>query len=212
MSNLTSGSTEYFPIISNASKPNRLFRHAIIGESNSVSSSAQDIVVNGVGNFIGDECRNINLLNTSACIVSSGVISANLFSCSGLTIDVNDVIYIKNVLITEDSFGGGGGGITSGVTFSQAYRATTPTDLPEATVSLSDYTVEYFGTGSETSFLSPAAGQTQIFNIKNSKTIEVLNIYPDGSDTIEGASIITLNSTGDTVTLQSNGTNNYIIL
>lgn len=210
MSNLTSGSIEYFPIISAASKPNRLFRHAIIGEDNSVSSSAQDIIVNGAGNFIGDECRSVNLLNTSSCIVSSGVIGVNLFSCSGLIITESDVIYIKNVFITEDSFGGGG--ITSGVTFSQAYRATTPTDIPEATVSLSDYTVEYFGTGSETSFLSPAVGHTQIFNIRNSKTIEVLNIIPDGSDTIEGDSVLTLNNTGDSVTIQSNGTNNYIII
>ena len=207
MSNLTSGSAlEYFPIIGQTIKPNKLFRQSIIGYGNQVASTAQDIIVNGEGNFVGDDCRSINILNTSGSVVTSGVIGVNLFSCSGLIIEESDVIYIKNVKITEDSFGG----LTSGVTFSQSYRAISP--FLSTTITEADYTVEQFGNASESVFLLPAAGQTRVINIKNSKTEFVLTINPSGADTIEGELTLELGNTGDSVTLQSNGTNNYIIL
>jgi hypothetical protein len=211
MSNLTSGSIEYFPIIGQGRKPNKVFKQSIIGEDNAVESTAQDIIVNGTGNYIGEACRDINILNSSGCIVSSGVIGVNLFSCSGLTISAGGVIYIKNVKITEDSFSGGGGTPTSGVTYSQAYFPAAP---GTATFVTSDmYTIEVFGNSSEVVFLAAATGQTRVINIKNSKTVETLEIYPDGSDTIEGSGdFLVLSSTGESVTLQSNGSNNYIII
>ena len=215
MSNLTSGSTEYFPIIGQATKPNKVFKQSIIGEGNNVDSTAQDIIVNGDGNYIGEECRDINLLNTSGSVVTSGTIGVNLFSCSGLTVDESNVIYIKNVLITEDSFSGGGGTPTSGVTYSQSYAIVEPFEFLQMT--LDNYTVEVFGDSSEVVILPAAAGHTQVFNIKNSKTIEGLEVrqfnWPSNTDSIEGSTVeLILPSTGDSVTLQSNGSNNYIIL
>jgi hypothetical protein len=209
MSNLTSGSIEYFPIISNASKPNRLFRHAIIGEGNSVSSSAQDIIVNGSGNFIGDECRSINLLNTSSCIVSSGVIGVNLFSCSGLTVNDSDTIFIKNIEITDSSF------LTSGVTYSQSYNIVYPSG--QYNIMLSDYTVDVsrmFPGGAMNVVLPAASGHTQEFNIKNSNPSAPFDVTVDvtGADTIDRVNTFIIISVNDSLTVQSNGSNGYIIL
>jgi hypothetical protein len=206
MSNLTSGSAlEYFPIIGQAIKPNKLFRQSIIGHGNQVASTAQDIIVNGFGNSIGDDCRSINILNTSGSSVTSGVIGVNLFSCSGLIIDESDVIYIKNVKITESSFG-----ITSGVTFSQSLIYT-------GAVGSYDMTTDNFTVVATQQPLQlglpPAVGQTQVYNIKN-QTGADLTFYGDllsGTDTIEGETSATIGD-GASLTLQSNGSTNYIII
>jgi len=211
MSNLTSGSAlEYFPIIGQPIKPNKLFRQSIIGYGNQVASTAQDIIVNGEGNFIGDDCRSINILNTSGSVVTSGVIGVNLFSCSGLIIEESDVIYIKNVKITEDSFSGGGGSITSGTTFSQSLIYTGAVANYDMTTD--NYTVVATGQPLQLG-LPPAIGQTQVYNIKN-QTGADLTFYGDllsGTDTIEGETSATIGD-GASLTLQSNGSTNYIII
>ena len=210
MSNLTSGSIEYFPIIGQGQKPNKVFRQSIIGAGNNVEPTAQDIIVNGFGNYIGEECRNINLLNTSACIVSSGIIGVNLFSCSGLVINDSDTIYIRNVLITEDSFSGGGSIPSSGVTYSESYTIAGG----DYDVLLADSTIVNFIDGN-TFYLPVTAGQTQKFNLKNlsSQTL-VIDFIDTSVKHIDGDPNLVplLLNYRDSVTLQSNGSNGYIIL
>ena len=77
-----------------------------------------------------------------------------------------------------------------------------------------DKTLHQFGSGSEFVTLLPAVGQTRIINIKNGKTGgAVLEVYPDGTDTIEGdTDFLESNDEGDNITLQSDGVSNYIIL
>lgn len=88
--------TDRFPQIRLINKPNEFVNATIRGRDNIVDKTAENIIVNGQNNYVGPNCRDINLLNTSGCTVSSGVVGVNLFSCSGVTVSENNVLYFNN--------------------------------------------------------------------------------------------------------------------
>jgi hypothetical protein len=201
---ITSGSTEFFPLIRKLKKPNVTRQGVFISKLDVIDVTAENIISNGGGNFVGESCESINLLNCIGCSITSGVTGVNLIDCSGITVSENDVTFIDNLQITEGSF------ISSGVTFNQSY-----TIVPEGealSMTTDNYTVEVFGTASEHVTLPNALGQTQVYHIKSSKTEVSLVIFTNGTDTIDGISTQITIGHLDTVTLQSNGADKYIIL
>ena len=204
MSNLTSGSIDYFPLIKRKLKPNQKKQYAYTSLIDVVEDSAENVISNGGGNYIGEECKEINILNSSGCTVTSGVIGVNLFACSGISVYESNVIYIKNVKITEGNF------LTSGVTFDQSLVYTGAVASYDMTTD--NYTVVVTGQPIQLG-LPPAAGQTQVYNVKNI-TGSDLTFYGDlafGTDTIENETSATIPDRAS-LTLQSNGSTNYIII
>jgi hypothetical protein len=207
---ITSGSTEFFPLIRKLKKPNVTRQGVFISKLDSIDVTAENIISNGGGNFVGEGCESINLLNCVGCAVTSGVTGVNLIDCSGVTVSENDVTFIDNLQITEGSF------ISSGVTFSQGYKIIS--DSGVFVIGLDDYTIVSVGINSMSFFIPPALGHTQVFNIKNNRDEgigEVLTVIMSSGDTLDNEPVpspfIRLNRK-DNLTVQSNGSNGYIIL
>jgi len=96
---------------------------------------------------------------------------------------------------------------SSGVTSSPPY-----VNINSAALVMTDAngTVEFTGSGSS-AILPTANGQTQVFNIKNSQLTDV-TVTRKNADTIEYTDTTIVLTSGDSVTVQSNGTNNWIII
>jgi len=194
--------TDYFPQIRTVNKPNEYVNSTIRGRGNTVDKTAENVIVNGANNYVGEGCRDVNLLNSSGCTVSSGVVGINMISCSGLTAFDSGKIYIENVEISDDSF------ISSGSTYSQSFITVSGASLYYMTTA--NYTV-VSAHGSNEIYLPEASGQTQVFNLKN-QTGGDFTWYPFGSGNYieDESSIITAD--GESITLQSDGSSNYIII
>jgi len=197
--------TEYLPQIGVIDDTRTQRNYKLIGEDNIVHKTSSDVVVNGVGNFVGEECKRVNILASSGCVVTSGVTDVSLINSSGVTVNYpGGVIYIDNQLVTADSF------ITSGVTVSQSIVTLSDAVVYEMTTS--DYTVISNNNGNEI-YLPPAAGQTQVFHVKNIDSDDfTLYVYPLTSDTIDLTEDRIVLAQYDTVTVQSDGSTNYYIL
>ena len=199
MTNLTSGSVEYFPLLKKLNRANHKKQQAISSLIDLVEDSAENVISNGGGNYVGEACHEINILNSSGCVVTSGVIGVNLFACSGLTVTESNVIYIKNIKITEDSF-------TSG-TISSSFRTITA----DSTYLLpSDETVQLSGEAVTVTYLPSPVGHHRIIDAKNLQAIDTV-ISVGGSDTIDIDFVDVTLSYLDNVTLQSDGISNWII-
>jgi len=197
--------TEYLPQIGVIDDTRTQRNYKLIGEDNIVHKTSSDVVVNGVGNFVGEECKRVNILASSGCVVTSGVTDVSLINSSGVTVNYpGGVTYIDNQLVTADSF------ITSGVTVSQSIVTLSDAVVYEMTTS--DYTVISNNNGNEI-YLPPAAGQTQVFHVKNIDSDDfTLYVYPLTSDTIDLTEDRIVLAQYDTVTVQSDGSTNYYIL
>lgn len=174
----------------------------IIGSGNVVDITSLNTIVSGRGNFVGEDTRGINLLGCTDCVVVSGVTNVNVINSSGVTVLESDTTYIKDIEISSDSF------IVSGVTFSQGYHIVSDFGY---TITLDDYTIDDVNGLSEIT-LPAASGHTQVFNIKITGALGDTTVFLTGLDTIEGVAQNTQLSQGDNLTVQSNGSSNYIIL
>jgi len=193
--------TEYLPQIGVIDDSRTERNYKLIGDGNVVSISAKDIVVNGQNNFVGEECQRINILASSGCTVTSGVTDISITGSSGLTINESSLTYIKNVLITDSSFSGGAVNTT--------YRVET---LDAQSITATDATVELIGESVTVILLPPASGHNRIYNIKNLQVIDSdVEVY-GGSDQIDSINDRVTLSQYDSVTVQSDGGINYIIL
>lgn len=167
----------------------------IKGAGNIIEHSARNVIVNGENNYVGDGAKNINIFNSSGCIVSSGVIGCTLISSSGVIVNTDGLCYINNTLINNNSIPTG-----SYVVVTSNYSLTSSND-----------TVEIKKTSSGNFYLPSCIGNNRKFNIKNSSLV-LHSIYPaNGSETIDGNSLISI-GTLDSVTVQSDGVSNYIII
>lgn len=191
--------TDFLPQSESIDPPHVVRNRTIIGDSNIVDVSSINTIVSGLNNFVGAHTKNINILGSTNCQVTSGVTNVNIINSSGVSVTESDTTYIKNVVISVDSF------ITSGVTFSQGYRIANGSVI----VTLDDYTIEDPVGGSQVQLPSPV-GHTQIFNVKLTGSTESAVIV-EGGLFIDDSTQQFLTQF-DNLTVQSNGSNKYIII
>jgi hypothetical protein len=182
----------YYP-----TNPMRTYMDSVInGAGNIVDPSAQNVIVNGDRNYVGGRASNITILNSSGCVINPDVVGAVIINSSGVTISDDNLVYINNTLITNASLSTGSYVVTS----LGAYTMTVANETLDIQYSgsLGDYSLPY------------AVGHNKKFIIKNN-TLNDQNVLRQGSDTIDGNATITI-GTFDSITVQSNGISNYIII
>ena len=200
---MTYTNNELFPKLKKPAKPNNHIDSVIMGHGNIVESSAQNVNVNGDANYVGVETGNINILNSSGCIVSSGVIGCTLINCSGISIYEDNLVYINNLLFS------------SATTSSSGYRKT----VTQYTVMVEgDGTIDLqYTTSGGVCYLPSPVGHFKKFVIKNNNTtsnphdVWCVGFSIDNGALVSGAGQITLGYL-DSVTVQSNGADNYLII
>jgi len=189
--------TDYLPLFGSTLQPNERTDVIIRGSNNAVAISAKSVFVSGDLNYVGDDCANVTILNSSGCVVSSGIVGATIINSSGIVIEDPDLVYINNILYSTIT----GGGVTY-----FGYRKVTS----NSTITTSDGTIE--ARGGTDHDLPVCLGHNKMFNIKN-YTGGNINVNTFGSDTIDndpsGSLIV---ADGDSVTVQSDGISNYLIL
>lgn len=86
-------------------KPNNERTDLIInGTGNIVEQNSINVIVNGDRNYVGYDCRDINILASSGCTVFPDVAGVTLINSSGVIADTSGVIYISNVEVSDYSF------------------------------------------------------------------------------------------------------------
>lgn len=90
---------ERFPKINKQPKPNVITNGQFIAEGNSVHPSAQNVIVTGSRNVVGEGCKDIGIFNSSGCVVIAGVHGATLINTSGVIIGDHDQTYLNGNLI-----------------------------------------------------------------------------------------------------------------
>jgi hypothetical protein len=96
--------TDSLPLFFTNSPVHFLNDKVIVGSDNTVSETAENVIVNGKGNYIGAYCKDISLFNCSGCIVepySSGVI---MLASSGVVATTSNLMVLSNVLVNAYSF------------------------------------------------------------------------------------------------------------
>lgn len=191
-----SDNTEYFPQQLFIENPNTHIDTIIKGKGNVIAYSARNVFVNGDSNYLGEDTKDINILNSSGCVISSGVVGCVIISSSGVVVTNSGQLYIKNKLISEDVIGG----------FSSSAYKKIYTDY---TVTLDDGTIDCIS-GVSIVTLPSANGHIQKFNIKNNQETDVQ--IDGGGSTIDIDDTIVTISKRENLTVQGNGTENYLIL
>lgn len=67
------------------------------GRNNIISPSAQKILVTGDENMVGENCRNITILNSSGTVISGDVSEVLVLNSSGVTVTASNTRVINNV-------------------------------------------------------------------------------------------------------------------
>ena len=92
---------EYTPLLEPIDKPNFYRNVTISSITNVVEQSAENVIVNGLDNYVGEGCNNINIFASSGCIVSSGVTNCTIIASSGITGSSNE-IWVSNTNYTNN--------------------------------------------------------------------------------------------------------------
>lgn len=189
--------TDYLPFFSSPLRANEKVDHVIRGQNNSVERSAKNVFVSGDMNYVGNDCANITILNSSGCVVSSGIVGATIINSSGIVISDENLIYINNTLYSSTT----GGGVTY-----FGYRRVTS----NSTITTDDGTIEV--RGGTYHDLPACLGHNKMFTIKN-YTGGIIDVYTQGRDTIDNdlSGFISI-SNEDAKTVQSDGVSNYLII
>ena len=191
---------EEFPKQRSIENPRTYIDSVVKGSGNIIERSARNVIVNGHNNYVAEETRNINLFNSSACTISSGVVGVTIINSSGINVYSNDKVYINN-----KEFAPGG-------TSSTGY------DIVTASVTYfmdtDNGTVELRGTSTHDTHLPLALGHNQKFIVKNNSYAGVeQNVKPaDGSSDSIDLDILWVLGYLDSITVQSDGVSNYIIV
>lgn len=64
---------------------------------NYTDPSAENVYVSGTRNCVGQGCTNVEILNSSGCIVNAGLHGVTLINSSGVVVTESDVVYINGV-------------------------------------------------------------------------------------------------------------------
>jgi len=91
-----SDNTEYFPNQEFHEQPNAIIDSVIKGYGNIVAHSTRNTIVNGDSNYVGEETKNITILNSSGCVVSSGVVGCVIIASSGVVVTDSGQMWISN--------------------------------------------------------------------------------------------------------------------
>ena len=194
---------EVFPKIENTEVPNTTIDSVIKGYANRIEKSAKNVIVNGDRNYVGHATSNINIFNSSGCVVSSGVTGCTLINSSGITIYDDNKVYINNV-----EYGLGNNPPTG------AYKIVTNPSSYAIVEGDETLDCQHNSNGLVVGLPSPV-GHNREFDIKNNSPLESdLLIFIDGysidNETISGAGYLYV-SYLDSATVQSDGVSNYII-
>jgi hypothetical protein len=101
----------------------------ISGRFNSVPISATGIIITGDNNTVGDNARNVTILNSSGCVVPGNVSEVFILNSSGVTVNTNNTSVINNIVQYSQSTGAMSGeytpivGATSNVTTAEVQNA-----------------------------------------------------------------------------------------
>lgn len=74
--------------------------NVVLGNNNTVSSSAQRVFVSGDNNSVGDNARNVNIINSSGCVVPGDMGEVIIMNSSGITATESNQVWINNQPIT----------------------------------------------------------------------------------------------------------------
>ncbi|MCR4307510.1 MAG: hypothetical protein NUV80_03045 [Candidatus Berkelbacteria bacterium] len=96
----------------------------IIGDNNYVADSAIGVLVTGRYNSVGENARNVTILNSSGCVVPGDVSEVFILNSSGVTVTESNTMVVNNV-----SYSGGG----TSSTYATAISAVNPTGTSSAT-------------------------------------------------------------------------------
>lgn len=102
--------TERYPNINPSEKSNALVNKVIKGTNSIVSDSAVNVYESGADNFIGPNCKNISVFNSSGCTVPANTIGATILNSSGVTITEDNQTWINNSLSDKRTH------VTAGIT------------------------------------------------------------------------------------------------
>lgn len=77
----------------------KMFQSTGVSTNNYVASSAENTLVTGDRNSVGEGAKHVIISNSSGCTVMGGLTGVSLFNCSGVTVTDNDSYYVNNVRI-----------------------------------------------------------------------------------------------------------------
>ena len=199
---MTYTNSELFPQRKRGTPPNTSIDSVIKGSGNIIDSSSRNTVVNGDANYVGEQTSNINIFNSSGCVVSSGVIGCVLINSSGIVVSDNNLVYINNQLFTAGSVSSDG--------YRKVTINTTAIQPTDGTID-----VQYSG-GIGIYYLPSPVGHFRKYTIKNnSPTFHDQDVwcysFTIDNATSGGAGKVTL-AYLDSITVQSDGSANYLII
>ena len=196
---------EEFPKQRSIEPPQTYIDSVIKGTGNIIQRSAKNVIVNGDNNYVAEEAKNINIFNSSGCVVSSGVIGVTLINSSGVVASTDNVVYINNTEFKLE------GAIPTGNYRESAIN--TAITLADETLNIKNPTPS-----TVTIVVLPTAfGHNQRFTIKNnSPSLNDVHIFAY-SETIDndpgsGGAAKLIISYLDAVELMSDGISNYMII
>ena len=199
---MTYTNEELFPQYKKNEIPKSYIDTVIKGSGNIIEDSSRNTIVTGDNNYVGEETESITILNSSGCVVSSGVVGCVIIGSSGVVVSDNNLLYINNVLITSAN------------TSSDGYRKST---TQYTIISLEDGTIDLqYNTSGGICYLPFPTGHNKKFTIKNnSPTFNDHEVWASGytidNSTSGGAGKVTL-AYLESITVQSDGVSNYIII
>lgn len=189
---------EYQPIYNPVSKPNTLIDTVIGNRNNIIEPSAINVFVTGEANYVGENCEDIVIINSSGCVVVPNAKMVTIINSSGVVAYNTGDIYIRNSTLSSGTIDNG------------SYRKV---NIAVDYILTTDETVEivYASSGSTEYILPLALGHNEKFNIKNSSLYDKV-VYRQGSDTIDITNTSVILAPYDSITVQSDGVSNYIII
>lgn len=165
--------------------------NTIIGARNYVDITAERILISGIQNSVGANCRDITISNSSGCIVNGGLYNVSIVNSSGVTVTESNITYNNNIIVNA---------ATGGV---KQIAASDEVDKGEQIV-LADAGV------ANISYVLPSAvtnvGRELIVK-KIDSSANTVTINTTGGQTIDGLSSQTLTDQWSVFTFKSNGSN-----
>lgn len=82
----------------------KTFNTTLKASNNYVASSAENVIVTGDRNCVGEGAKHVMLSNSSGCTVMGGLTGVTLFNTSGVTVTESNVTYINGTKIASGKY------------------------------------------------------------------------------------------------------------